>query len=91
MPECKRRELSREISRSCRCDYREHVELLVRQLEKANSVRDHSRVARLTKGLSANRSNSAFAQPSRTANGTPISSSDIAMEEWAKFLENKFP
>ena len=90
MKDEERKALTRQISHSCRADYREHVELLVRQVEAANSVGDHSRVSRLTKSLKIRKSGTKFTQPSKTSDGTQITTTETATEEWASFVEQKF-
>ncbi len=82
-----RKELSSQISHSCRADYREHVDLLVRQVEAANSVGDLSRVSRLTKSLSVRKSGTKLTQPSKTRDGTPITTTETATEECARFSD----
>ncbi len=60
------------------------------KIEAADSVWDHKSVARLIKQLIRKRNNSSFAKHSRKSDGSPIASTETALEEWAKFLQNTF-
>ncbi len=97
--EDERRSLNRGVAKSCREDYREHVERTVADLEEADSVGNYFKVASLTKTLTRSkgssfaqqsRKGSSFAQQSLKSDGTPIKSAESALKEWTSFLEETF-
>ncbi len=88
--EDERRSFNRGVAKSCREDYRENIERTVADLEKVDSVGNYPKVASLTKALTRSKGTS-FAQPSLKSDGTPITSAESALKEWASFLEENSP
>ena len=90
MNNVERKITNKEISRSAREDYRNHVESILQDIESANSQGNTTEVFRLAKSLSTKRSGNLTVQPSIDSDGNPITSAEEQQEAWAKFLENKF-
>lgn len=85
-----RKTINKDISRSARNDYRDHVNSVLTDIEKEGSVGNITEVYRLSKSLSTKRSGNAFVQPSVDLQGNEITSSEQQLEAWAVFLEEKF-
>ena len=85
-----KKRLRREISRSARNDYRQHIESIVAQMEQANAVGNSKETFRLAKQIATKRKTTSFAQPSIDDQGSPITSNEQQLELWARFLEEKF-
>ena len=85
-----RKQATKNISRSVRNDYRNFVDSLVTDMEKAYSVGKHSEIIRLAKQLSGKGKTTSCTQPSRDDQGNPITDTDQQLELWANFLEKKF-
>ena len=85
-----RKAANKEISRSARDDYRNHVESILQDIEEANSRGSTTEVFRLAKSLSTKRRGNTCVQPSADSDGNPITCAEEQQEAWAKFLEKKF-
>ena len=84
-----RRICNREISRSCRDDYRTYIRNVVGDISAAASAGNMREVSRLTKSISS-ASKSTNIMPSKSCDGTPFTSMDQLLKAWQAFLERKF-
>ena len=84
-----RKSINRDITNSCREDYREYVNRMIGEIEAAERVGNQREVTRITKLLTA-RTNASNVMPSRDLRGDPITSSDQLLDAWNEFLTKKF-
>ena len=84
------KEISKEIGRSARDDYRDFMEGLIEDMEKSNAVGNITEIYKLTKQLSTKKKGNAFCQPSKDHTGAPNTSIGQQLEPWATFLEQTF-
>jgi len=84
-----RREISREIKKSCRKDYREYIRSVVDQIAAADLVGDTRAISRLTKSISTHPKAKNY-MPSKTLDGSPITSMSDRLTAWQSFLGQKF-
>ena len=80
-----RKELIKEISRSARNDYRNHMESIVEEMEQMNAVGKISETFRLAKRISSKGKTKLSTQPSADEQGIAITSNEQQLELWAKF------
>ena len=90
MSQSEKKAINKQISRSARNDYRDHVESVLQDIEHAYAQGNSTDVFRLTKSLSNKKSTNLFVQPAKDCNGNPITSAEEQQEAWATFLEGKF-
>ena len=89
MDDDQRKSINRDITNSCREDYREYVNHMIGEIEAAERVGNQREVTRITKLLTA-RNNVSNVMPSRDLRGDPITSSDQLLDAWNEFLTKKF-
>ena len=82
--------LRREIGRSARNDYRNYMESIITEMEKANAVGNSSETYRLAKKIATKGKTTLSTQPSKDDAGNPITSNEHQLELWANFLDDKF-
>ena len=90
MSEEERNQAKKEIQRSARDDYRNHIDSVVTEMEQADAVGKTTQVFRLAKVLATKGKTTLFTQPSKDELGRPITSSEKQLELWANYLEKKF-
>ena len=66
-----RKNLNKQISSSARNDYRSHVQDIVQDIERENSVGNSSEVFRLARSLSANQNRNLHIQPAVDLSDVP--------------------
>lgn len=81
-----RKQAAKNISRSARNDYRNYVESIVADMEKANSVGKYSDTFRMAKQLAGKGKTTSCIQPAKDEQGNPITNTNQKLELWAKFL-----
>ena len=84
-----RRLCNREISRSCRNDYRTYINNIVKDIDAAARVGNMREVNRLTKSISLN-SKSSSVKPTKSSNGSPFTNNEDLLKAWHEFLGKKF-
>ena len=89
MSTTERRVASRGISRSCRNDYRSYINEVVGDIAAADRVGNTREISRLTRSISS-RPKPSNKMPTKTSDGTPITSSKELLDAWHKFLGKKF-
>ena len=89
LSDAERRELNRDIKKSCRTDYRTYIDNIVGDIVEADKVGDTRKISKLTNKISS-RPNAANIMPSKNLDGTPITSQEELLEAWQTFLGRKF-
>ena len=84
-----RRKLNREISRSCRNDYRTYIRGVVSDIAKAADTGNMREVSRLTKSISSDKKPSSI-MPSKASDGTAFTTTEQLLDSWKEFLGKKF-
>ena len=84
------KQLSKEISRSARDDYRTYVRNIIEDIERENSAGNITNVFRLSRHLSSKQKSNLSVQPAIDAQGNVITSNEQQLECWAEFLDSKF-
>ena len=87
--ELERRELTRAIATSSRDDYRQYIHKVLDDIETAESVGNVRIVSKLTSTLS-HKDRRTICNPSKGADGSPITTTTHLLSEWEKFLGAKF-
>ena len=81
--------INKDITKSCREDYREYIDRMIGEMEEAERVGNQREVSRITKTLS-NRKGFSSVMPSKDLNGEPITSTNQLLATWNEFLTKKF-
>ena len=89
LSEQERRESTRAIAVSSRDDFRHYVHKVLDDIEEAESVGNMRSVTKLTCIL-AHKDRRTSCNPSKGADGRPITTTAQLLSEWAKFLGAKF-
>jgi len=84
-----RKAINKEISRSCREDYRAYISSVVDQIGKAADCGNLREVSKLTKSISSDKKTSSI-MPSKGEDGTTFTSSKQLLDSWEKFMTDKF-
>ena len=84
-----RRKLNREISRSCRNDYRTYISGVVSDIATAADTGNMREVSRLTKSISSDKKSSSI-MPSKASDGTAFTTTEQLLDSWKEFLGKKF-
>ena len=79
------KQLSKEISRSARDDYRTYVNNILEDIERENSAGNITNVFRLSRHLSSKQKSNLSVQPAIDAQGNVITSNEQQLECWAEF------
>ena len=89
LSEQERRESTRAIAVSSRDDFRHYVHYVLDDIEEAESVGNMRSVTKLTRIL-AHKDRRTSCNPSKGADGRPMTTTAQLLSEWAKFLGAKF-
>ena len=84
-----RREINREINRSCRNDYRTYISGIVSDIANAADTGNTREVTRLTKSISSDKKPSCV-MPSKASDGTAFTTAEHLQDSWKEFLGKKF-
>jgi hypothetical protein len=84
-----RKAINKNITSSCRDDYREYIDRMLGDMEAAERVGNMREVTRITKSLRGRNSFSTVT-PSKVLNGDPITSAEQLLTAWNEFLADKF-
>ena len=83
------RQINREISRSCRNDYRTYINDVVQDIAAAAEVGNLREVNRLTRMIFS-KPRAGNIMPSKDPNDARFTTSEQLADAWYKFMENKF-
>ena len=89
MTQAERKAINKNITSSCRDDYREYIDSMLGDMEAAERVGNMREVTRIIKSLRGRNSFSTV-MPSKDLNGDPITSAEQLLKSWNQFLADKF-
>ena len=90
MDSSERTAINKNITSSCREDYREYIDSMLGDMDAAERVGNLRETTRITKALSNRNSSFSNVMPSRDLNGEPITSTNQLLDSWNEFLSKKF-